>query len=202
MYSCSCRLCVIFVWFLIVEHFARSGLPRKNHSSPFHPLAALLWSACQLLRTDLIRLGTSLAWGRVFADSASGPFFIRSHVKRLLQVSRRGTYQLNVPKPVQNLQGLDYQNVDQVGFEQAGLFVGLFIQSTHRCFHGYHYIGTWKRSTEKHSESFWKLAVNHVNPESSEAKSFSPLPGLRCRSYEGHSPEYQRNLAETAPCDV
>jgi hypothetical protein len=43
-----------------------------------------------------------------------------------LQVSRRGTYQLNVPKPVQNLQGLDYQDVEQVGFEQAGLLVRLF----------------------------------------------------------------------------
>lgn len=39
--------------------------------------------------------------------------------KPFISISPTGTYQLNVPKPVQNLQGLDYQDVDQVGFEQV-----------------------------------------------------------------------------------
>ena len=98
---------------------------------------------------------------------------------------------------MQNLQGLDYQDVDQVGFEQAGLLVRLFSRLTDAFIHV-----TKSDIEEKHREAFGKLAVNHVNPESSEAKRFSRLPGLCCRSCEGHSPEYQRNLAETAPCNV
>ena len=36
-----------------------------------------------------------------------------------LGLPEQGTYQLNIPRVVENTRGVNYNNVDQVGFEQA-----------------------------------------------------------------------------------